>query len=262
MRELFPFDRVVHLTDPNPQDPSEHADFWSIWKASLERVLSHAPDVVFASDAYGKTLADLFGARFVAVDPSRSIWPVSGTAIRRDPMAEWRHLPRCVRPYFVRRVSILGPESTGKTTLARALASELDTVWVAEWARTLLEQRGGSLEGLDWNEIVRGQIASEEALARDANRVLVCDTDPLATAVWADVLGGSCSKVKRSYDVTLLTSPDDVPWVPDPVRYLPKGGPDFFARMEVALRREGRSYVVLRGTLQERLALAKRAVQD
>ena len=265
MRELFPFDRVVHLTDENPQDPSEHPDFWAVWRASLERVLPRLPDVVFASDAYGAELARVLGARFVAVDPARSVVPVSGTAIREAPIPNWDYLPRCVRPHYVRRVSILGPESTGKTTLARTLAAWFATRWVPEWARTVLEGRKGSLQGLDWGELVRGQIASEEALARDANRVLVCDTDPLATTVWADTLLGACPDELRAvaearpYDLTLLTEPD-VPWVDDPVRYLPDGGAAFFARAEDALRRAGRRYVVVRGTWEQRTHTAIEAV--
>jgi HTH-type transcriptional repressor of NAD biosynthesis genes len=267
MRELFPFDRVVHLTDENPQDPSEHPDFWSIWQSSLERALPSPPDLVFASDAYGEKLAAVLGARFVAVDPERSVFPVSGTSIRTNPLAHWDQLPRCVRPHFVKRVSVLGPESTGKTTLARALAEKFRTVWVPEWARTLLEQRGGALEGLDWREIVRGQIASEESLARDANRVLICDTDPLVTTVWAEALLGACPAAvsngaeARRYDLTLLTDAD-APWVADSVRYLPKGGRAFFARCEDALQRAGRRYVVLRGTWEERTAQACAAIAE
>lgn len=265
MRELFPFDRVVHLTDENPQDPSEHPDFWAIWRASLERVLPAKPDVVFASEAYGERLAEILGARFVGVDVARSIVPVSGTAIRGDPMAHWERIPRCVRPHFVRRVSVFGPESTGKTTLARALARELRTVWAPEWARALIERRG-SLDGLDWGDLARGQIASEEALARDADRVLICDTDPLLTTVWAEELLGACppevraSAAGRRYDLTLLTAPD-VPWVADPVRYLPGGGAAFFDRCREALERANREYVVLRGAWPERTARALDAVR-
>jgi NadR type nicotinamide-nucleotide adenylyltransferase len=266
MRELFPFDRVVHLTDENPQDPSEHPDFWNIWQASLERVLPAPVDVVFASEPYGEKLATILGARFVSVDQARSIVPVSGTKIRQQPFVHWPYLPRCVRPRFALRVSVLGPESTGKTTLARMLADHFQTVWAPEWARTLLERRGGDLDGLDWSEIVRGQVASEEALARDANRVLICDTDPLATTVWAETLLGSCptsieqAAVARRYDLTLLTAPD-VPWTPDPVRYFPEGGAAFFLRCEERLRETVRRYVVVNGSWEERRVTAIQAIE-
>jgi NadR type nicotinamide-nucleotide adenylyltransferase len=261
MRELFPFDRVVHLTDENPQDPSEHPDFWAIWRASLERVLPAKPDVVFASEAYGEKLAEVLGARFVAVDKARAIMPVSGTAIRANPLEHWDYLPRCVRPHFVRRVSIVGPESTGKTTLARCLAERFHTVWVPEWARTVLERTSGSLEGLDWMDVVRGQIASEDALARDANRLLICDTDPIVTPLWAEALLGACPEDVRAaargrrYDLTLLCDAD-VPWVADEVRYLPGQGPSFFAQCEDALWREGRASKILRGDWAARESMA------
>ncbi len=264
MREIFPNDRVIHLTDENPQQPSEAPDFWEIWRQSLTRAIGEPVDVVFASEAYGQQLARVLGARFVSVDPARETFPVSGTSVRLDPMQHWRSLPRCVRPHFVRRVSILGPESTGKTTLARALAEGLDTVMVPEWARHVLEARGGSLEGLDWSELVRGQIASEDAIAREANRLIVCDTDPLATTVWMDALAGGCTPdlravaESRRYDLTLLTAPD-VPWVKDDVRYLPEGGAAFFSACEAALSRAGRDYVVVRGDWRERREIAERA---
>jgi HTH-type transcriptional regulator, transcriptional repressor of NAD biosynthesis genes len=265
MRELFPSETVVHLTDENPQDPSEHPDFWDIWQASLRRVLPYQPDIVFASEPYGEKLAEILGARFVPVDIARSTVPVSGTVIRENPMRYWEFLPRCVRPYYVKRVSILGPESTGKTTLARTLADVFDTVWVPEWARGVLERRGGSLAGLDWTELVHGQIAAEEALARNANRVIICDTDPLLTTVWAQALLGSCPPEvsaavgERSYDLTLLTEPD-VPWVADPVRYLPGEGEAFLARCQETLARAGRPALSLRGSWEERTALAVKSV--
>ncbi|KAO04894.1 transcriptional regulator AsnC-family [Mycobacterium tuberculosis variant bovis B2 7505] len=109
MRELFPFDRVVHLANENPQRPWEHPDFWDIWKASLQGVLATRPDFVFGAEPYNADFAQVLGARFVAVDHGRTVVPVTATDIRADPLGHWQHIPRCVRPAFVKRVSIIGP---------------------------------------------------------------------------------------------------------------------------------------------------------
>jgi NadR type nicotinamide-nucleotide adenylyltransferase len=266
MRELFPFDNVVHLTDELPQQPAEHPDFWDLWRSALLRVLPGRPDYVFASEPYGWRLAEELGAAFVAVDAARSAVPVSGTAVRTDPAAHWEYIPRCVRPYFVKQVCVFGPESTGKTTLARRLAEHFDSAWVPEYARTLLEARGGAVRIDDMERIARGQAASEDALARNANRVLITDTDPLATLVWSDVLFGAVPTVvreladARAADLYLLTDAD-VPWVADSVRYLPDGGRTFFDRCRAELDARGRRHVVIRGGWDERFRAAIAAVE-
>ena len=267
MRELFPFENVIHLTDELPQEPAEHPDFWTLWRTALLRVLPSKPDFVFASEQYGWRLAEELGAKFVPVNAARSAVPVSGTAIRTDPAAHWDYIPRCVRPYFVKRVCVFGPESTGKTTLARTLAAHFRTAWVPEYARTLLEARGGDVRFEDMEAIARGHIASEDALARNANRVLISDTDPLATRIWSDVLFGRVPDYvrqqadSRAADLYLLCDAD-VPWVPDAVRYLPERGREFFERCEAELRARGRNYVVIRGGWDERMAAAVDAVQS
>jgi NadR type nicotinamide-nucleotide adenylyltransferase len=266
MRELFPLANVIHLTDELPQEPTEHPDFWNLWRTALLRILPAPPDVVFASEHYGWRLAQELGAKFVPVNAARDAVPVSGTAIRTDPSANWEYIPRCVRPYFVKRVCVFGPESTGKTTLARGLAAHFRTAWVPEYARTLLEARGGEVRFEDMEMIARGHIASEEALARNAERVLISDTDPLATLIWSDTLFGRVPDyVKhqadhRAADLYLLCDAD-VPWVGDSVRYLPDGGREFFARCERELKTRGRNYIVIRGSWDERFAAATAAVQ-
>lgn len=267
MRALFPSSEVIHVTDELPQEPSEHPDFWRLWKDALERVLPFAPDRVFASEPYGWQLAEVLGARFVPVDQARGVVPISGTAVRADPMASWRFIPVPVRPYFARRVCVFGPESTGKSTLAQRLAREFETVCVPEYARTHLEARGGRVTPEDLLPIARGQIASEDALARQANRVLVCDTDPLTTVLWAQALFGRCpdeierESRRRRYDLYLLLDVD-VPFVPDPVRYLPDERESFFARCRRALDDRRLPYVVLRGGWDERFETARKAVTE
>lgn len=265
MRGMFPDLDVRHVTDEVPSDPSEHPDFWAIWTALLRREMPSGADYVFASEPYGARVAEILGARFVPVDPAREMVPVSGTAIREDPMAHWEYLPDCVRPHFVRRVCVFGPESTGKSTLARDLARRFGTVHAAEFARGLLDAKGGRCDPDDIPRIARGQAAAEDALARQAKRLLFCDTDLLTTTLWSEVLFGSCppeiraAAEARRYDLYLLMDVD-VPWVQDGQRHLPHARAEFFARCEAALRTRGRPYVVIRGSWAERLERAAEAV--
>jgi len=251
MRALFPELpelHVLHLTDENPQHPSEHPRFWDIWRESLLTILPAPPDVVFTSDAYGARLAEVLGARWAPVDPARATVPVSGTAIRSDPLAHWRYLPAPVRAHYARRISVFGPESTGKSTLAAALAARLGTACVPEYARAFLEARGGAAPTrADLDAIAAGQAATEDALAPACNGTLICDTDPLLTAVWRAALFGEPMPLPpRRYELTLLCDVD-LPWVGDPVRYLPDDRGGFFERCVAALRAADRRYVVIRG---------------
>jgi NadR type nicotinamide-nucleotide adenylyltransferase len=262
MKELFPSVRVVHLRDENPQDPSEHPEFWSIWKQSLLRVLLERPDVVFSSEAYGAKLAEVLGARSVVVDPERVAVPVSGTEIRRDPYLHWRHLPRPVRAHYLKRVSVFGPESTGKTTLAKRLAEHYHTRWVPEFARAHLEAKSGKIDPTDIDIIARGQSACEDAIAPEAERVLFCDTDVLLTAVWSEALFGVTPKwmaERRRYDLTLLLDVD-VPFVSDGVRYLPNSRRAFHDRCLAALFAHDRPFVRVSGDWDARFQTAISAV--
>lgn len=263
MQEMFPGVRVVHLSDENPQLPEEHPDFWEIWKDSLERVVARPVDVLFASEAYGQPLAHTLGAQYIPVNGCRQLIEVSGTAIRNDPMACWQHIPPVVRPYFVRKISIFGPESTGKSTLAQALASHFETLWVPEYARTWLEPRQGQVSLEDMPIISKGQRASQEALARQANRRLFCDTDPSATLLWSQELFSTCpDELARQigpYDLTLLCDVD-VPWVGDSVRYRPENRKQFWQRCHDLLVQENRHFVQLQGSWDERWEQAVAAV--
>jgi NadR type nicotinamide-nucleotide adenylyltransferase len=102
MREIVPAARVLHLTDVVPQAPSEHPDFWPIWRAIVRRVHPEPVDVVFASEVYGHRLAAEVGAVFEPVDIARVVVPVSATMIRADPIAMASFLPRVVRDHLER----------------------------------------------------------------------------------------------------------------------------------------------------------------
>lgn len=263
VRELCPQSgvTVLHLTDENPQDPSEHPDFWNIWKHSLQRLLPWQPDFLFASENYGWKLSKVLNTTFVPVDIGRGVIPVSGTEIRNNPIKFWEYLTRPARSFFAKRVCIFGPESTGKSTLTKNLAEHFRTCFVPEYARTHLEPRNGDVHPADMEMIARGQMASEDALVRNANRLLFCDTDLLTTCIWSQWLFKSCAAwiqeeaSKRSYDMYLVTDVD-VPWVQDTVRYLPTERRSFLDRCIETLEQHNRPWTLLSGSWDERFAKA------
>lgn len=267
MKELFPQVEVLHLQDENPQYPEEHPDFWEIWKASLERVITRPVDYLFASEAYGEKLAEVLRARFIPSNHSRSLIPISGTEIRRAPLKHWEFLPPVVRPHFAKRVLVFGPESTGKTTLSRQLAEEFGGAWVPEYARSYLEGREDSFTLSDMEIIARGQWASEEATLRQGKPLVVLDTDPLTTKLWSQELFGEVPESvellaqQGLYDLTLLLDVD-VPWVEDLQRYRPHRRREFYDMCVEALESAGRNYRVVRGNWNERWDLARESVKN
>lgn len=266
MRELFPDCRVVHLTEDVPQEPAEHPDFWPIWRAIVQQAHPEPIDFVYASEAYGARLAAEIGARFVPVDPGRDAVPAAGRAIIADPFRHWDFLPAPVRPYFTKSVCVFGPESTGKTMLARQLAQRFGTIAVPEYGRTYTDAFGTDCPPEAFLAIAQGHLAATAAAARQARRILVLDTDPVLTAVWSDMLQGSRDpwfETAPVADLYLLTD-IDVPWVDDGTRYFPDAGRrgEFFTRCKAELDRRGLRYVTLSGDWEMRAAAAERAVRE
>ena len=268
MSQLCSRHRVVHLTDPNPSYPDEHPDFWEIWRDSLLRVSGRPIDLLFASEEYGRQLAQALGARFVPNNAGRELLQVSGTQIRANPTACWRFLPPPVRGYYAKRVLLFGPESTGKTTLGEALANHFQGQFVPEYARTYLlgHEEDFTLEDLDL--VASGQVASEDAIACHGGRpLLFCDTDATITELWSMELFGEVREPVRKlseqsrHDLILLLDVD-IPWVADPMRYRPERRQEFMAACVEALERYGRDYVLIQGEGEVRLQRAIAAVGD
>jgi NadR type nicotinamide-nucleotide adenylyltransferase len=166
-------------------------------------------------------------------------------------------------PSNILKVVVFGPESTGKTTLAKALASHYQTEWVPEYAREYLQEKWDRTQQTcrpeDLPPIASGQIARENSLTRSADRLLICDTDLLVTKVYSEVYyDGFCDPeieryaLQNTYDLYLLTS-IDVPWVPDDLRDKPEEREEMFTRFKSALEDTKRSFIILRGSPEKRL---------
>ena len=100
VRGLYPDVNVQHCDDEIPSYPHEHPDFWEIWHRTIRRFVPVGPDIVFTSETYGDPLAEILGARHVCVDLDRARFPVSGAAVRDDPLAYWDFIPPPVQAYF------------------------------------------------------------------------------------------------------------------------------------------------------------------
>lgn len=158
-----------------------------VWQEPDFKSYGSVFDCVFTSENYGDELARRLDAKHICIDPERVNVPISGTAIREDPAANWQHLAEPTRALLTKRFVVTGAESTGTTTLTRSLAQHYNTVWVPEYGRFYTE--GSGLLNHEWTtdefiHIVEGQHLAEDFLARKAGPVMFCDTDALSTAVW------------------------------------------------------------------------------
>lgn len=158
---------------------------------------------------------------------------------------------------------MIGPESTGKSTLSEALAKELNTVWVKEYAREYLEERNGVYQESDLLNIAGGQIAAEDREMLKANKYLICDTDLNVIKIWSEHAYNGCqwrilqSIAERGYDFYLLTS-IDMPWQEDPLR---EHGNEkmrlyFYKQYHDLVINSGIPFALIKGSETERLAQA------
>ncbi len=264
MREMFPAARVVHFDAEAPQEPADHPDFWRIWHDIVRQAHPEPIDFVFASESYGARLSQEVGARFVPFDPGRDAAPISASRIRQDPYANWQFLPAPVRAHYVKTVCLFGPESTGKTTVSRKLAQALGTVAAPEYGRIYCEIFGTDCDADDLLRIARGQRALEHAARRQANRILVLDTDVLMTAIWSQMLLGRrivALDETPAADFYLLFD-IDIGWTDDGTRYFPddKNRRRFFELCRNRLEERNLPYALVSGEGEARFAAALAAI--
>lgn len=264
MRESFPDCEVVHHDDEVPSYPHECAtkeEFYAIWRRTLLSRMDRAPDFVFAGEPYGLELAEALGARYIPLDRTETC----ATDARRDPAAFWDTILPAARPYFLRRIAIVGPESVGKSTLATRLARHFGTVHVPEYGRTYTDVYGMSLEASDLEAIARGHRALEDALVPQARGILISDTEAVVTAMWSRYLLGEVPPLVAAYaadpryDLYLLLPPT-LPWTQDGTRVQEELGVRQWFFDECVEMLKGRPCVTLEGDWEARFQQAIQAI--
>jgi NadR type nicotinamide-nucleotide adenylyltransferase len=159
------------------------------------------------------------------------------------------------------KVAVVGAESTGKTTLAKALAEHYRAPWVPEYARQYLENLGHPYTQLDVEAIAKGQITNEDKAATQSPTLLICDTNLLVIKIWMDHAYGNAPKwildfiELRHYDLYILTD-FDIPYEPDPLREHPEMRDYFTALYKMELENLKTKYIYVTGNHETRMSSA------
>lgn len=163
----------------------------------IDRTLGQPIDAVFSSEDYGQGFADHLAQHWqrpvasVLVDRDRIRHPISGTALRAAPSADWQSTD-VLAAQRCRRIALIGAESTGKTSVGQWLAEQRGWPWVAEFGRQHWEDCGGVLSSDDLLTIARTQVDLEnEAVAlaiREGHSAVICDTTPLTTLIYHQLM--------------------------------------------------------------------------
>jgi NadR type nicotinamide-nucleotide adenylyltransferase len=163
------------------------------------------------------------------------------------------------------RIAIVGPESTGKSDLAKDLAKHFNTCYVEEYAREYIGKLKRSYTIDDIINISKGQMELEDNMAAKADKILICDTNLVVTKIWAEHAFKQCpdwilsNLKKREYAIHLLTN-IDTPWIPDPQREHPHLREHLFEKYRSELDNEKVAYTIISGTGNERVLQAISAI--
>ncbi len=265
IQEIHPTVHVKLLDDDRLTDDDSAG-----WAENTLAVLGFTPDAVFTSEAYGDAYASFMGCVHVLVDKDRTHIPISATMVRSNPVKYAEFLEPCVRAYFAKRICVLGAESTGTTTLSKALAEHFHTTWVPEYGRIVSEGKMFGDAHAAWRSdeftaIARAQNVLEDTMAEASNGLVICDTNAFATSIWHERYMGKLSPAveklaaERTYALTIVTG-DEIPFVQDGLRDGEHIRHDMHKRFIARLQETKQPYIIVSGSPAERLAQAVAAI--
>ena len=187
----------------------------------------------------------------------------------------------------VKKIVVLGPESTGKSTLCDQLATHYQTLWVPEYARTYLQDHGMHYSYDDLLTIAKGQLALEDdylsklqyprsssssdtgSLQAENNKLLFIDTNMHVMKIWCEFVFGKCHDwilqqiAVRPYDLFLLCD-TDLPWIKDELREYPdlESRDKLFRMYKEDMMNQPVGWSIINGDYQQRFVKAVTAVDQ
>jgi HTH-type transcriptional regulator, transcriptional repressor of NAD biosynthesis genes len=221
----MPHVKVISIEDQQDNDNYDWAEGAQLIKGKIGKPI----DYVFSSEIqYNDIFKELYpNTKHKLIDPMRSQVTISATTIRTEGVFKhWEFIPDFVRPYFVKKIVVVGTESCGKSTLIRNLAKIYNTTYVAEYGRTLCEELGGC-DGImvkeDYQRIAYGHKMEEFKAIEKANKLVFIDTEAIVTQFYSNLYNDEHQAILdemaklQDYDLWLFLEPD-VKWVDDGLR--------------------------------------------
>ena len=243
----------------------------SYWKADSDKVkgmVGKKIDVVFCGSDYDEK------SFWNVCYPESELFifernEISSTEIRNNPYKCWDWLPSVVKPYYNKKVLLMGGESTGKSTLTINLANYYNTNYIDEAGRDISEKSGTDLMMIpeDFTEILLQHKLNEMKAIENSNKLLFIDTDALVTQFYIEFLEDA-NKIKNialsdaidglnEYDLILFLEPD-VEFVQDGDRsvVIKNDREKYSNQIKAILDKHGKAYHTISGSYQERFLKA------
>jgi HTH-type transcriptional repressor of NAD biosynthesis genes len=267
---------MPHVKVLSIEDNQGNEDYdWEEGATRIKQAIGRTIDFVFSSELeYHDIFAKLYPtSKHIVIDPDRRQVGISATKIREEGVFHhWSYLPDFVKPYFVKKVVIVGTESCGKSTLTKNLAKIYNTSYVEEYGRTVCEELGGC-DGIiieeDYLKIAYGHKMKEIEAIERANKLVFIDTEAIVTQFYSHLYNEVYQPVLdeiaklQDYDLWLFLEPD-VTWVNDGLR----------VHGEVSARNENNQhlkklleqhhieYQILHGSYENRLKGAMEKIEE
>lgn len=264
-------DDITYEGEPDINGTIHDPIFWGKWIKAFNEAAPNATHF-FSSDMYGKLAAEYLGIEWLPVDPGREMFQISGTKIRKNFINEFRFLTTEAKKDLVKKVVVIGPESTGKSTLVSNLAKYFDTSFANEWGRTIcLAKDNALLTEKDFKNIaVAQQTLIDIAIKNSNNGVVFSDTEAYTTYLFGKLyLNVEFEDIKQKaieqqFDLYILLAPT-VEWIQDGTRTIhqKKARIKFFNDLLIFLVESRKSFVVIEESdFDNRTEAAITAVKD
>lgn len=247
---------------PNTSESSREVS--RIWSETFMREFPDH-DLIISSEKYGDYVAEYMGIKHLSFDPPRKLVPVSATHIRQNLLEHWKFLPKSVKPYYAKKIVVLGTESTGKTTLVKNLSQHFNCTAVFEAGRDLIPD-SSSFAFEDLYKVAELHASRIARALEGEHPLLIIDTDIHITNSYATFSFGKRLEVPDSmYEINkanlYLYLNKDVPFIQDGTRMDEKER----NLLDHSHRQELRNHQIniheIRGQWEERFEQAKNLIQ-